>query len=119
MSAPLLDPGQLAEIRALSTVRPDFPEHMLELFTESASEALKGCLVARQTGDTRQLQSFAHRLKGTAASFGALQLRQQAEQLENDAILARNIKQQRLDAIERTIAKTHEAYADWLQQPAG
>lgn len=119
MSAELLEPGQLAEIRALSTIRPAFPEQMLGLFMESANEALEGCLGAWMSGDSRQLQAFAHRLKGTAASFGASRLRQQAESLENDAELEVQIKRQRLDAIERTIAETHQAYADWLQQPAG
>jgi len=116
MNRELLDPAQLAEIRALARVRPEFPERMLTLFLESATEALEGCLGAWMANDVQQLKSFAHRLKGTAASFGAVQLRHQAERLETDASLDVGSQRRCLDNLEHTITATHQAYSDWLQQ---
>lgn len=114
MTTPLLCPSQLAEIRALERVRPGFPEQMLALFGEAATESLDGCVGAWLSDDSPQLQSFAHRLKGTAASFGALALRQKAERLETDAGLETPIERQRLTDIAQTIEATRQAYADWL-----
>lgn len=116
MNTRLLCPNQLAEIRALEQVRPRFPEQLLVLFRESATEALNGCLGAWLNTDASQLQSFAHRLKGTAASFGALELRKKAEQLETDAGHEVPIERQRLLEIERIIEATDRAYSDWLTQ---
>ncbi len=114
MTRPLLCPSQLAEIRALEKVRPGFPAQMLALFGEAATESLDGCMGAWLSEDDHQLQSFAHRLKGTAASFGALELRQKAEQLEIDAGLEKPIERQRLTDIAQTIEATRQAYEDWL-----
>lgn len=116
MNERLLNREQLAEIRALARVRPEFPEQMLLLFKESATEALEGCRDAWLEQDARRLESFAHRLKGTAASFGASELREQAERLEMDADCEASIERQRLEDIEQTIEATYRAYADWLQQ---
>lgn len=116
MSEPWLNPVQLDEIRALAKVRPDFPEHMLVLFEEAATEALEGCVGAWLSADADQLESFAHRLKGTAASLGAVELRSQAERLEMDAGTEASIQRRRLDELERAIEATCRAYADWLQQ---
>ena len=116
MNTRLLCPDQLAEIRALAQVRPGFPEQILVLFRETAFEALDGCLGAWLNSDASQLKSFAHRLKGTAASFGALELREKAEQLETDAGREARIARQRLTDIEQSIEATHQAYSDWLQQ---
>ena len=116
MNARWLSNDQLAEIRALAEVRPEFPEQMLVLFEEAATEALEGCLGAWLSADTDQLKSFAHRLKGTAASLGAVELRAQAERLEMDAGREANIQRQRLDELQHSIEATCRAYADWLQQ---
>lgn len=114
MNTRLLCPDQLAEIRALEQVRPGFPEQILVLFREAAAEALDGCLGAWLNSDAAQLHSFAHRLKGTAASFGAVALREKAEQLETDAGHEAHIERQRLLEIERIIEATDQAYSDWL-----
>nr|WP_239056947.1 Hpt domain-containing protein [Wenzhouxiangella limi] len=89
---------------------------MLALFGEAARESLDGCFGAWLSEDGPQLQSFAHRLKGTAASFGALELRQKAERLEIDAGRETPIERQRLTDIEQTIEATRQAYADWLSR---
>lgn len=115
MNARLLSADHLAEILALAEVRPKFPEQMLVLFNEAATEALEGCMGAWLGADADQLASFAHRLKGTAASLGAVELCAQAERLETDAGRGANIQRQRLDELEQTIEATRQAYADWLQ----
>lgn len=116
MSNELLSPDQLAEIRALGQVRPGFPEMLLSLFESSAMEALEGCVGAWMCSDARQLESFAHRLKGTAASLGALDVRARAERLENDAGKDISIPRERLDSLALAIDATCQAYADWLQR---
>ena len=116
MNTELLDQAQLEEILALARLRPEFPERMLALFLEAANEALEGCLGAWMTNDVKQLRSFAHRLKGSAASLGALRLRQQAERLETDINLDVHDQRRCLDDLEHTITATHQAYSDWLQQ---
>jgi HPt (histidine-containing phosphotransfer) domain-containing protein len=115
VSEPWLSPAQLEEIRALAQVRPDFREQVLVLFEDAATEALEGCLGAWLGGDTDQLQSFAHRLKGTAASIGALKLRSQAEKLETDAGNEARVERYQLDELEQSIDATCRAYAEWLQ----
>jgi len=99
----------------LAETSPHLPAQMLCLFEQAATEALEGCISAWMTSDADQLRSLAHRLKGTAASLGAVTLRDQAEKLETDAGNETRIERHRLDELEQSIEATCRAYAEWLQ----
>lgn len=117
LELPLLDPEHLAEIESLESARPGLRAHMLALFSGSARAGMNTCGSAWKAGNRESLAHAAHRLKGSAASLGAIRLRMLAAGVEKDALSTRGalIGEDRLEELDVALEETITAYREWLE----
>ena len=82
-AAMVFDPGVVQSLPMVADgTRPEFADHVLDLFIRSATQLLADIDVAAGKGDVRTLQRAAHTLKSSSATVGALVLSEQARQCE-------------------------------------
>jgi HPt (histidine-containing phosphotransfer) domain-containing protein len=82
-SANVIDPGVIAELRALqSPTDPDFFNHLIELFIEETPHRLDAIGQAVSTMNAKALAQEAHALKGSSGHLGATRMDAMCEILE-------------------------------------
>ena len=83
MSAAPLDPETIASIRALSGDEgDDFLREIIGIFLEDTPLRFAEMDEALRSGDAAKLARAAHSIKGSSSNVGALNLRTEAEALE-------------------------------------
>ncbi|HCK81881.1 MAG TPA: response regulator [Candidatus Competibacter sp.] len=78
----LLDPAQLAQIRALDRGGASVLGRIITLFLESAPGQIAAIRAAVQAGDSARVRAVAHPLKSASANLGAIQFSKLCGQLE-------------------------------------
>ncbi|HWS26606.1 MAG TPA: response regulator, partial [Xanthomonadales bacterium] len=79
----VFDPGVVQSLPMVADgTRPEFADHVLDLFIRNTTQLLADIDVAAGKGDVRTLQRAAHTLKSSSATVGALVLSEQARQCE-------------------------------------
>ncbi len=97
-----LEPTEISPVDAatLTALREDgsLLRELRDLFASEAPEQLERMLAARRQGDANVVAQAAHRLKGTAVTFGAQKMQRLCVELEAAA------RGGALDGMARTIA---------------
>lgn len=96
-------PLDLKRLNSISKGRVEFQQRLLKVFMEKAEVDLAALGEAIAHSDLDQIQSYAHRLKGSSANVGASEVRAIAAQIET---LAR----------ENTLANSRELFASMETQ---
>ncbi|MBL8420839.1 MAG: response regulator [Dechloromonas sp.] len=82
-AAIVFDPGVVQSLPMVADgTRPEFADHVLEMFIRNTTQLLADIDAAAGMGDARTLQRAAHTLKSSSATVGALVLSEQAGQFE-------------------------------------
>jgi HPt (histidine-containing phosphotransfer) domain-containing protein len=95
-----LDMGRLASLREID---PQLPREMFGAFTADLSLSLPRLVLHTTQGDWEQVRALAHRLKGAAASLGAVALQDNLEEIEETAA-AGVVTARQLEDLERELA---------------
>lgn len=78
-----IDMRLVESIRSLNTDgRPDLLAELVSIFRDTTPELLEGLETAASSGDARQLQRLAHRLKGGSGNVGARHMSRLCADLE-------------------------------------
>jgi HPt (histidine-containing phosphotransfer) domain-containing protein len=80
----VIDQAQLTSLRELQQPgEADFVTELIDLFLDEATSQLKALHGALMKDDAVEIQRVAHRLKGSSASMGAMQMAALFEELES------------------------------------
>jgi HPt (histidine-containing phosphotransfer) domain-containing protein len=72
----------LERLQLVTDWEPALEEELLGIFLESSRETLKDLRTAIEAGDARLLRAYAHALKGSSRTIGAIALGELAQELE-------------------------------------
>ena len=80
----VIDQAQVTSLRGLQQPgEADFVTELIDLFLNEATSQLKALQEALVKDDAVEIQRVAHRLKGSSASMGAMQMAALFEELES------------------------------------
>lgn len=83
--APVLDDEKLAELRGLLGDGEEGVDGLIDTFVDRIPEVLEDLRRTAEEGDSGELSSLAHKVKGEAATLGAKRLSLQAKAIEHEA----------------------------------
>jgi signal transduction histidine kinase/HPt (histidine-containing phosphotransfer) domain-containing protein len=88
LEKPVIDSGAIGQIHALDRPgepRGTFLTELLQVFRETAPDAIEKLAHAIETGDLRSTEHFAHKLKGISRNVAAFRMSEFCEIVETDA----------------------------------
>jgi CheY-like chemotaxis protein len=94
----------LMQLHQLSDHNLEFEHELLQLYLADTKDQLQQLQQAIRKQNFQLIEQIAHHIKGASASVGAKQLKQIAEQIEQQA------KQQQLDVVVRSMSQLKQAF---------
>ncbi len=77
----------LERLSSLREIAPELPRQMFAAFTADLGLSLPQLVLHATQGNWEQVRALAHRLKGAAASLGAVALQDHLEEIEETAMV--------------------------------
>ncbi len=112
-----LDPSMLAALEELDQSQSGVMAHLIRLFLHEAPAQLAALQEAVAQGDALRVEEMAHRLKGSAAQFGAMRMSRTCAALQETghrADLGRAAAQ--MADLEREFVRVRTALESMLQE---
>ncbi len=111
----ILDPRHLAELTLLETQRPGFCRMFHERFRESFSQGCTEMIEALHSNQRQTQIDLAHRLSGSAASFGATGLAGRFREFEKRLAAGERVSSEQIEALCGQAREVDQAFLNWLE----
>lgn len=109
------DAEHLAELALLETQQPGFCRMLHERFCQTFSQGCADMIAALDARQSRTLSDLAHRLSGSAASFGAIGLASQYRRFEDCLARGECVSAEQIEALYAQAREVGQAFLNWLE----